>query len=246
MQKIYVVGIGPGSQDFMSPKAHQAIKDSDVIVGYKTYTNLIKHLIEGKELIASGMMKETERCAETIEIAKTDKTVALISSGDAGIYGMAGILLEMAEKHPSIEVEVVPGITSALASASLLGAPLMNDYASVSLSDLLTPWDVIEKRVEAAGIGDFVVCFYNPRSKGRPDHLQNVCNILLKHRPAETVVGIVKDAMREDQSIIYTTLGELPYDKVDMTTTVVVGNSQTKMVGGKMVTARGYQKKYDL
>jgi len=245
--KIYAVGIGPGSLECLSPQASNAIADSQVVVGYKMYVDLISDLVDGKETVASGMMKETERCSQAIEHALAGKTVSLISSGDAGVYGMAGILLEMAQLHSDkISVEVVPGITSALASASLLGAPLMNDYVSISLSDLLTPWDVIEKRLHAAGAGDFAVCLYNPRSKGRPDHLKKACEILLQYKAENTPVGMVKNAMREEQEIWMEELGSVDFEKVDMTTTVVIGNSQTKVLGKKLVTARGYEKKYEL
>jgi precorrin-3B C17-methyltransferase len=188
------------------------------------------------------MKKEVDRCVEVLELAETGHTVSLISSGDAGIYGMAGIMLEIvAERQANIEVEVVPGISAATAAAALLGAPLMNDFVTLSLSDLLTPWELIQKRIRAAGEGDFVVALYNPRSKTRIAQLDTATDMLLTYRQADTPVGIVKQAMREGQLVQLTTLGKLKEADVDMLTTVIIGNSQTKVIDGKMVTVRGYR-----
>ncbi len=239
--KIYVVGMGPGGQDHITPKAMAAMQSSDIIAGYKTYIDLVKPFLGDKEFASSGMKKEVARCEEVLELAKTGKTVSLISSGDAGIYGMAGIMIEIVEAQNSdIEVEVIPGISASIASASLLGAPLMNDFATISLSDLLTPWEVIVKRLHAAGSGDFVVSLYNPRSKTRVKHLDTAIDILLEYQKPETPVGIVKHAMRELQEIQITTLGNLKNCDIDMFTTVIIGNSQTNVVNNKMVTTRGY------
>ncbi len=197
---IFVIGTGPGDQNYICPQALEAMKQSDVITGYKTYIDLIKPILPDKEFVSSGMKKEVERCEETLAIAETGKTVSLISSGDAGIYGMAGIMIEVVDaKKSDIQVEVIPGISAATSAASLLGAPLMNDFVTLSLSDLMTPWEVIMKRVHAAGTGDFVVALYNPRSKTRIKHLDTTIDILLEYQKPETHVGIVKQAMREKQ-----------------------------------------------
>jgi precorrin-3B C17-methyltransferase len=240
--KIILVGIGPGDKDFICPRALHALEQSDIIAGYKTYIGLIKPLFPGKQFASSGMKKEVDRCVEVLELAETGHTVSLISSGDAGIYGMAGIMLEIvAERQANIEVEVVPGISAATAAAALLGAPLMNDFVTLSLSDLLTPWELIQKRIRAAGEGDFVVALYNPRSKTRIAQLDTATDMLLTYRQADTPVGIVKQAMREGQLVQLTTLGKLKEADVDMLTTVIIGNSQTKVIDGKMVTVRGYR-----
>jgi len=240
--KLYVIGTGPGSTEHLTQKALQAIEESEVIVGYLTYTNLIKELVLGKEIISSGMRKEVDRCQEAVEIAKSGKIVAMISSGDSGVYGMAGIILEIQQKiAPDLEVEIVPGITSAISSASLIGAPLMNDFAVISLSDLMTSWTVIEKRVEAAAMGDFVMSIYNPKSKERVNQIEIARNIILKYRSPETPVGIIKNAMREKSATTLTTLEKMLEFDIDMTTTLIVGNSQTYVQDNKMITPRGYK-----
>ncbi|MDA3892524.1 MAG: precorrin-3B C(17)-methyltransferase [Salinivirgaceae bacterium] len=240
--KIYVVGTGPGSKDFICPVAIKAMENSDVIVGYKTYIKLVEPFIQNKELVSSSMMKEVERCEEVLRLAETGKTISLISSGDPGVYGMAGVMLEVvAAKKSAVEVEIIPGISAASSSASLLGAPLMNDYVVLSLSDLLTPWELIIKRLHAAGSGDFVVSIYNPRSKKRIQQLDTAIDILLEYQNPETPVGIVKHAMREKQEVIITDLANLKQQDVDMFTTVIIGNSQTKVIDNKMVTIRGYK-----
>jgi len=240
--KIFVVGTGPGDKEYISPQAMIAMENSDIIAGYKTYIELIRPVFPHKEYASSGMKKEVERCEEALSMAEKGKKVSLISSGDSGIYGMAGIMIEVvAANNSKVEVEVLPGISAATSAASLLGAPLMNDFVTLSLSDLLTPWDVIMKRVRAAGMGDFVVALYNPRSKTRIKHLDTTVDILLEYQSPETPVGIVKHAMREEQEVKITTLGELKNCDVDMFTTVIIGNSQTRIINGKMVTIRGYK-----
>ena len=240
--KLYVIGTGPGDKRYMTEAAIDAIRASEVIMGYKTYILLIEEFIEGKEVLASGMRKEVDRCTEAIEIAQRGKIVSLISSGDSGVYGMAGIVLELIEKlAPELDVEIVPGITSALSSASLAGAPLMNDFAVISLSDLMTPWEVIEKRLDAAGLGDFAIALYNPRSNSRTEQIEIARDILLRHRKPETPVALVRNAMRDDASVTLCTLAQIPFDEIDMVTTVLIGNSQTYIWNGKMITPRGYK-----
>ena len=240
--KIYAVGLGPGDLGYMSPRAKQAIEESDVIAGYTTYIDLIPELLQGKEVIATGMRSETERCKAAIEAALEGKLVSVICSGDAGIYGMAGLLFELAESHPDIEIEVIPGITAATAAAAILGSPLTNDFAVISLSDQLTPWEVIEKRLEATAQADMVVCLYNPQSQTRSDYLKRACDIMLRHKAPDTNCGYVRNAFRgKDGMQQIVQLDKLADEPVDMLTTVVVGNSDTMVVSGKLVTARGYQ-----
>ena len=239
--KVYLVGIGPGKIEKMTIEAARAIKECDIIVGYKVYIELIKELIDGKEIISSGMRKEIERCKMVLDLAKEGKKVALISSGDAGIYGMAGPLLELASKeNEAIEVVVIPGVTAANAAAAALGSPVMHDTARISLSDLLTPWKVIEKRLELASEGDFILTLYNPRSKGRPDYIVKARDISLKYRKEDTPVGIVKNAGRNGEKKIITTLKDMPIEEIDMFSTVIIGNSNTYVNGDKIITPRGY------
>ena len=239
--KIYVVGIGPGRMDHMSLRAVDALGEAQVVIGYSTYTDLIAGLVKGKEVISSGMRKETERCMEALRLAESGKSVALVSSGDPGVYGMAGIMLEILESRGSgVEIEIVPGITSSGAAASILGAPLMHDHALISLSDLLTDWDLIKKRLEYAALGDFVICLYNPRSKSRTEQIVEARQILLRHRKGETPVGIVRDAMREGQKSAITTLEGMLEHTIDMTTVIIIGNSTTYVSRGRMITPRGY------
>ncbi|WP_243345848.1 precorrin-3B C(17)-methyltransferase [Parabacteroides sp. FAFU027] len=240
--KIFIIGTGPGSIEYMSQRAINAVKACNIVVGYKTYINLIQSLLDDKTVVSSGMRKEVDRCGEVINLAKQGNVVGLISSGDAGVYGMAGILLEMlAQSGDDIDVEVVPGITSALSSASLAGAPLMNDFAVISLSDLMTPWEVITHRIDKAAEGDFVISLYNPKSKERVEQIGIFREIVLRHRKPETPVVIVRDAMREEQQVTITTLGEMLTHHIDMTTTLIVGNSQTFVHNGRMITPRGYK-----
>lgn len=238
MAKLYVVGIGPGGREHMTYKAVEVIKESDVIVGYTPYIEYLGELVEGKELFSTGMKGEIERCKQAIEMVRKGKTTAIVSTGDAGLYGMAGPILELAE---GIEVEIIPGVTAAFSAASELGSPIMHDYASISLSDLMTPWEVILKRVEKAAEADFVITMYNPRSKGRPEHLEEAIDLVLKHRKPTTPVGIVKDSGRPGTKITITTLGEMDYEMVDMLTVLIIGNSNTYIENDKMITPRGYK-----
>jgi len=240
--KIFVVGIGPGNREHMTGASIEAIKQSEVIVGYKTYIELIKDLLENKEVESSGMKKEVERCQKALEYAKEDKIVSLISSGDSGVYGMAGLMYDVKNQEQSdIEIEIVPGITSAQAGASSLGAPLMHDYVVISLSDLLTDWELIEKRLHCAGQGDFVVCLYNPKSHGREKQIEIARDILLKYKKPETPVGIVRNAKRGEEEVTVTTLSDMLSCNIDMFTIVIIGNSNTYAKDGKMITPRGYK-----
>ena len=237
-----MVGIGPGNMENMSIRAVEVIKSSDCIIGYKTYINLIKELVEEKEVISSGMRSEIERATLALEKAEAGKVVSVISSGDSGVFGMAGLVLEVAQNSKQkIPVEIVPGIPSENAAAALLGAPLMHDHVTISLSDLLTPWDVIEKRVELAAEGDFVVVLYNPKSSERKWQIEKTIEIMLSKKSSDTPVGIVKSAMRKKQNIIITNLGEALEHPIDMTTILIIGNSTTFVYDNYMVTKRGYK-----
>lgn len=239
---LYLVGLGPGDEGTMTQDAIAAINHAEVIVGYKTYTNLIKHLIEGKELVRTGMCKELERCEAAIEAAKAGKHVALVSSGDVGVYGMAGPVFEIiARDQLDLDVKIVAGVTSSVASAAMLGCPLMHDFCHISLSDLLTPWELIEKRVRLAAEADFVICFYNPRSKGRPDHLQKAFQLMAPFKNPNTPVGIVKAAGRAKEDLWLTNFAEIDYNVVGMTSMVIVGNHSTYRYKDYMITPRGYR-----
>lgn len=238
---LYVIGLGPGKEELMSGEALKAIEDCEIIVGYSTYMRLILQLVEGKELVATGMRKEIERCQKAIDLAlETGKNVGVVSSGDAGVYGMAGLILELIGEDSDLEVKVIPGITASLGAAAIMGAPLMNDFCHISLSDLMTPMPVIEKRLHAAAQGDFVICLYNPRSKGRPDHLSKALSIIAEYKSPDTIVGIGKDIGRKKEEYILTTIKDLDESLVDMTTIVIVGNKETYIKNGRMVTPRGY------
>lgn len=231
----------------MTPAAGEALAASEVIIGYQTYLDLIPEFLAGKEVIASQMMKEVDRCRKALDLAAEGKTVALVSGGDPGIYAMAGLVFEMAkEQGDSVEIEVIAGIAALNACAARLGAPLMHDFAAISLSDLLTPWEKIEQRLEAAASADFVVAIYNPKSKKRAEHIVRAREILLKHRSPETPVGIVTAATRENERIVLTTLAKMLESEIDMQTTIIVGNSTTFAWQGVMVTPRGYAAKYAL
>ena len=240
MNKLYVIGIGPGGQDFMTLQAMQALKDSDIIIGYPVYTDLVKPIFPDKEYLTTPMKQEVERCRMAVDAACEGKTVAMISSGDAGVYGMAGPVLELAEGK-DVDVEVVAGVTAALSGGAVLGAPLTHDFAVISLSDLLTPWEKIEKRLDAAAAADFCIALYNPSSHKRADYLQKACDIMMRHKSPATVCGTVRNIGREGQSCEIMTLQELRDTKVDMFTTVFIGNSQTMEIDGQMVTPRGYK-----
>ncbi len=240
--KLTVVGFGPGSKGDMTFRAAEAIENADVVTGYTTYVNILKEFFPDKHYKATGMMKEVDRCRMAIEDTMSGKNVAMVSSGDSGIYGMAGIIYHRAdEMKADIEIETVPGVTAASSAASILGAPLMHDLAIISLSDLMTPIDLIMKRVDCAGQGDLIVCIYTPRSKGRRDYLRQASEILMKYRSPETPVGIVRNAGRADESKTITTLGNIDYESVDMFSIVTVGNSQTYISGDRMITPRGYE-----
>lgn len=239
--KIFVVGIGPGDHEYLTPRAKSSLNDSDIIIGYFSYIKLIKPLFPEKEYVTSGMTKEVERCKQCIDHAKDGKVVSLISSGDPGIYGMAGILLELAaNSKEDICIEVVPGVTSYLAAASLLGSPITEDHVVISLSDLLIPWGIIENRIHCAGKGDFVTCIYNPKSKGRREQISKTRDILLSYRSATTPVGIVKNAMRDGQNVIITDINQMLEHEIDMSTLIIIGNSRTFVKNNFMITPRGY------
>ena len=237
---IYVVGLGPGGPEQITPRALSALEKCDLIVGYKAYIELVRPLFEGRtELVASPMTKERARCLEALELSLSGRTVGLISSGDPGIYGMAGIMLEVAGDRT--EVEIIPGITAAASSASILGAPLMHDFAVISLSDLLTPWELIEKRLRAAAEADFVICVYNPASRGRPGHLARAAEILMERLPQDRAAGWVRNAGRDGESFGLTTLAGLKEAPIDMFCTVIIGNSATRVIDGRLITPRGYK-----
>lgn len=239
-----MVGIGPGEYESMTIRAERVLKDCDVIVGYTVYVKLIEEYFPGKEFLTTPMRQEKERCELAFSEAMKGKNVAMICSGDAGVYGMAGLILEIGVKYPQVPVEIVPGITAASSGAALLGAPLMHDFAVISLSDLLTPWETIERRLRAAAAADFSVCIYNPASKKRADYLRRACEILMEAKPPETVCGVVRNIGRDGEERQVMTLKELASFEADMFTTVFVGNSQTERISGEcqwMVTPRGYR-----
>jgi len=242
-KKVYAVGIGPGGEAYMTAQARAAMEAADVICGYTVYVDLVRPLYPEKETYATGMMKEIDRCRWAMEQAATGRSVAMVCSGDAGVYGMAGLLIQMTEQFPEVEVEVVSGITAALSGAAILGAPVGHDFCVISLSDLLTPWEVIEERLDAAGRGDFNVVLYNPRSKKRTEVLGKACEILGRYRSPETVCGWAKNIGREGEEKKIVTLAQLPDEPIDMFTTVFIGSSNTKVYGDQMVTPRGYEKK---
>lgn len=244
MKKLFVVGIGPGDYESMTIRAEKALKECSVIVGYTVYVELIEEFFPGKEFLTTPMRQEKERCRMAFSEAEKGKTTAMICSGDAGVYGMAGLIYEIGTEFPEVEIEIVPGITAALSGAAVLGAPLTHDFAVISLSDLLTPWEKIEKRLIAAAEADFSICLYNPASKKRADYLRRACELLLKSRPAETVCGIVRNIGRDGEEKELMSLGELRDYEADMFTTVFIGNSQTFLEGRDsqvMVTPRGYR-----
>jgi precorrin-3B C17-methyltransferase len=241
-----IVGTGPGDKKHLTPAAAAAIEDAAVVVGYKTYLDLIAGLLDGKEVMASSMMKEVDRCRKALELA-LDKDVALVCGGDPGIYAMAGLVFELARKMETPpKIEVIPGIAAVNACAARLGAPLMHDFAVISLSDLLTPWDLIEKRLNAAAAADFVIAIYNPRSKKRDWQLPRAREIILAHRGPETPVGIVTAASRREEKIIVSTLSEMPISEVGMQSTLIIGNSRTFIWDERIITPRGYGEKYQM
>ena len=239
--KIYVVGIGAGSADGMTFEARNVLEKADVIVGYTVYAELVKKLFPEKEYFVSAMKQEAERCRKAVEMAADGRNVAVVCSGDAGVYGMAGLMYELSEEWPDIEIKVIPGVTAATGGAAVLGAPLIHDFALISLSDLLTPWEKIEKRLLLASEADFVICLYNPGSHKRADYLEKACDLMLRYKAPETVCGIVSQIGRDGETSRTMTLAELRNTKVDMFTTVFIGNSQTKEIRDHMVTPRGYR-----
>lgn len=245
MNKVYAVGIGPGGEEFFTQEAKAALERADVIAGYTVYVDLVKDLYPDKETYTTPMKQEIERCRWAIEKASTGKTVAMVCSGDAGVYGMAGLLFELANQYEDVEIEVVAGVTAANSGAAVLGAPLGHDFCLISLSDLLTPWELIEKRLHCAAEADFAICIYNPRSKKRADHLQKACNIIMEHKSPDTVCGWVKNIGREGQEFNIVTLAQLEQEPIDMFTTVFIGSASTKVIAGRMVTPRGYEKHED-
>jgi len=242
MRKVYVVGLGPGGSRYLTEEAQAALAAADVLCGYTVYVDLVAPLYPEKETYTTPMTREIDRCRWALETARSGRTVAMVCSGDAGVYGMASPVLELSQDYPEVEVEVVAGITAALSGGAVLGAPLGHDFCVISLSDLLTPWEVIEKRLECAAAGDFAVCLYNPCSKKRKDHLRRACEILLRTRSGDTVCGWVRNIGREGQCCKVLTLSELPEEELDMFTTVFIGSSQTKDLADRMVTPRGYKK----
>ncbi len=237
--KVYVVGMGPGETSMMSVRAYQVLNSCDTIIGYTVYVNLLRETYPDKEFLTTPMTQEAKRCEMAFEEAQKGKIVAMVCSGDAGVYGMSGLMLETGVNYPEIGVEVIPGVTAALSGGAVLGAPLTHDFAVVSLSDRLTPWEKIEKRLRLAAEADFSICIYNPSSKGRPDYLKRACDILLTVLPEDRICGTVENIGREGESSRLYTLGELRDAQVNMLTTVVIGKSMPKEIGGRMVTPRG-------
>ncbi len=251
--KLYIVGVGPGNHNHMTFRAKEVIVESDTIVGYETYVNLVQDLIEGKTVYRYAMTQEVERAHQCIDLAKSGKIVSLVSSGDPGIYGMAGLIYEtLAETgwnpKDGLQVEIIPGVSALNSCASIVGSPLMTDFAVVSMSDLLVPWEIIQKRVEAAAQGDFVIVIYNPASKKRIHQLQDTRKILLKYRKPTTPVAIIKGAFRKSETVVITDLENLPNhsDKLGMISTVIIGNSSTYTYKDLMINPRGYKSKYNL
>jgi cobalt-precorrin 5A hydrolase/precorrin-3B C17-methyltransferase len=244
---LYVVGTGPGNVDDITPRALKVIRGSDVIVGYGPYLDLVKSLVSGKETVSTGMTREMDRCKRAIQLARKGRNVSVISGGDPGIYAMAGLVLELLKSDqekglPFLPVRIIPGISALNACAALAGAPLMHDFAAISLSDRLTPWQTIESRVDAAARADFVIALYNPKSKGRAYHVNKAQQIILKHRSPDTPVAVIKSATRTDEKVIISDLGHMPFDEIDMRTTVIIGNSKSIVWQDMVITPRGYEK----
>lgn len=240
--KIYIVGIGPGREDMMTGEALQALEQADIIIGYTVYIKLLEeHFAGKKEMLSTPMRGETQRCELCFAEAEKGKQVALVCSGDAGIYGLASLMFEMGKQHSDTELVVIPGITAASSGAAVLGAPLNHDFCVISLSDLLTPWEKIEKRLTAAAEGDFAIALYNPSSHKREDYLKRACDILLRSMEEERACGYVENIGREGTKAVTCTLRELRDTQVNMFTTVFIGNSGSEIVNGKLITKRGYQ-----
>ena len=237
MGKLYVRGIGPGGLEHMTLRAKDAIEESNIIIGYNKYIDMIKPIVEDKELFSTGMRGEESRCRKALELSKENNIVALISTGDSGIYGMAGLILQMKEDE---NVEIIPGVTASSAAGSVVGEPLMHDNCNISLSDLMTPYDLIKKRVRNAADADMVISLYNPRSKGRPHYLRDAIEIIKEYRELNTPVAVVRHALREGQEYKLFTLENFDEEVVDMFSIVIVGNSQSLIKEGKFITPRGY------
>ena len=241
MGKLIVVGIGPGDWEYMTVRADRALRSCDVIVGYHVYVDLVRDRYPDKEFLTTGMTRETDRCRMALEAARKGKTVAMVCSGDSGIYGMAGLIYELRGEAAVPEVEVIPGLTAACSGGALLGAPLTHDFAVISLSDRLTPWETIERRLSAAASADLSIVLYNPASHGRPDHLRRACDILLETLPPQRLCGVARNIRRSGESAQVMPLGELRDFPADMFCTVFIGNSQTRTIGELLVTPRGYR-----
>ena len=242
MAELYVIGIGPGDAQTLTQRARAALEKADLICGYTLYADLLRPLFPDKEYYSTGMTGELERCRWCLTRAAEGKTAALVCSGDAGVYGMASPVLELAPAYPGVRIEIVPGVTAALSGAALLGAPLGHDFCVISLSDRLTDWEIIARRLEAAAAGDFAICLYNPASRHRKDSLRRACEILLRSKAPETVCGMARCIGRDGESMRILTLSELAQTEADMSTTVFIGSSQTRRIEGRMVTPRGYRK----
>lgn len=243
MNKLYAVGLGPGGEEFFTGQARAAIEKSDIVCGYTVYVDLVKEVYPDKEYFTTSMRQEIDRCRKALELAESGKTVAMVCSGDSGVYGMAGLLIQLKDEYKDVDIEVICGVTAALSGSAVLGAPLGHDFCTISLSDLLTPWEVIEKRLECAGEADFLIALYNPRSHKRVEHLNKACDILMKYKSPDTVCGYVKNIGREGQEKHIVLLKDLADEPIDMFTTVFIGNKETKIYGDDIVTPRGYEKK---
>lgn len=241
MSKLYVVGIGPGNYENMTVRADEALKSADTIIGYHVYVELVKARYPEKEYLTTPMTREAERCRMALDEAKKGSNTALVCSGDSGIYGMAGLCFELRGEDAEPEIEVVPGLTAACSGAALLGAPLTHDFAVISLSDRLTEWAIIEKRLVNAAEADLSIALYNPASHGRPDHLKKACEILLRYLPEDRICGVARNIGREGEERFFMPLSELAEFPADMFCTVFIGNSSAKMINGSMITPRGYR-----
>lgn len=241
MKKLSVVGIGPGNESYLSISAKETLKDSDLIVGYSKYVELVKEYFPEKNYLSTPMTKEVDRCRMALEKASEYNIVSVVCSGDAGVYGMAALVYELSVDFPDVDINIVPGISAVLSGSAVLGAPIGHDFAVISLSDLLTPWELIEKRLRLAGEGDFCICLYNPSSHKRKDYLKRACEILLNFKEEDTICGYVRNIGRIGEEYHILSLLELKEIEVDMFTTVFIGNSNTKVINNKMVTPRGYK-----